>query len=104
MRLVPSTTSRSQGVVPIPFQSCWVHPVKGNSRHHARNPSMTMLAVAIVNANTREHLRACLASVKAEAPPEVVVVDSGSVDGSVAMVQAEYPGVRVLANSVNPGY
>jgi N-acetylglucosaminyl-diphospho-decaprenol L-rhamnosyltransferase len=65
---------------------------------------MTPMAVAIVNANTCEHLRACLATVRAEAPAEVVVVDNASADGSVAMVQADYPEVRLLTNATNLGY
>lgn len=65
---------------------------------------MILIAVAIVNYNTREHLRACLATVLAEAPSEVVVVDNASKDGSVEMVQADYPGVLLLANKTNFGY
>jgi N-acetylglucosaminyl-diphospho-decaprenol L-rhamnosyltransferase len=65
---------------------------------------MTAIAVAIVNANTCEHLRACLATVLAEGPREVVVVDNASTDGSVAMVQASYPGVRLQVNQTNLGY
>ena len=52
---------------------------------------MTPIAVVIVNYNTREHLRACLATVQTEEPTEVVVVDNASSDGSVEMVQAAYP-------------
>jgi N-acetylglucosaminyl-diphospho-decaprenol L-rhamnosyltransferase len=65
---------------------------------------MTSIAVAIVNANTCEHLRACLATVQAEGAGEVVVVDNASADGSVALVQAAYPWVRLQANETNLGY
>jgi len=65
---------------------------------------MSGIAVAIVNADTREELRACLATVLAECPEEVVVVDNASVDGSVALVEHAYPGVRLLANATNVGY
>lgn len=62
------------------------------------------MAVAIVNHNTCEHLRACLAAVEQEAPAEVVVVDNASSDGSVDMIQAEFPWVVLVANEENPGY
>lgn len=65
---------------------------------------MTAIAVAIVNYNTREHLRACLATVQSEAPSEVVVVDNASSDGSAEMVRADYPWVTLHANRTNPGY
>lgn len=67
-------------------------------------PRPDRMAVAIVNWNTRDLLRRCLESVLAEAPPEVVVVDTGSTDGSVEMVQDEFPSVRLTVLSSNPGY
>src|SRR5947208_12167587 len=65
---------------------------------------MTPIAVAIVNHNTRDHLRECLATVQLEAPPEVVVVDNASWDGSAEMVRAQYPSVTLRANKKNLGY
>jgi GT2 family glycosyltransferase len=61
-------------------------------------------AVAIVNYNTREHLGACLRTVQRETPSEVIVVDNASSDGSVEMVQAEYPRVVLLSNKTNLGF
>jgi N-acetylglucosaminyl-diphospho-decaprenol L-rhamnosyltransferase len=61
-------------------------------------------AVAIVNYNTCEHLRACLATVIAAAPSEVVVVDNASSDDSAAMVETEYPHVVLQVNKTNVGY
>ncbi|HEX9942233.1 MAG TPA: glycosyltransferase family 2 protein [Thermoanaerobaculia bacterium] len=62
------------------------------------------MAVAIVNHNTRDHLRACLASVRAEGPAEVVVADAGSTDGSAGIVRQEFPQALLLADASNPGY
>jgi len=62
------------------------------------------LAVAVVNFNTRELLRACLDSVLPQAPSAVVVVDNDSSDGSVEMLRSAYPTVDVLANRSNRGY
>jgi len=65
---------------------------------------MTSIAVAVVNYNTRDHLRTCLSSVFAERPTEVVVVDNASLDGSVEMVQAEFPSATLRVNKTNIGY
>ena len=62
------------------------------------------MAVAIVNWNTRDLLRACLSSCLAEAPEEIVVVDNGSYDGSIDMVRREFPSVHLKVLSANPGY
>jgi GT2 family glycosyltransferase len=62
------------------------------------------MAVAIVNWNTRDLLRQCLTSVLVDAPIEVVVVDTGSSDGSAEMVRREFPTVRLVTLPHNPGY
>lgn len=67
------------------------------------------LSVAIVSYNTRELLRACLASVlnqqaEGEARLEVIVADNGSTDGSVEMVHTEFPSVRVIETGGNIGF
>jgi GT2 family glycosyltransferase len=65
---------------------------------------MKRMAVAIVNWNTRDLLRACLQSAAVEAPAEMVVVDNGSSDGSAEMVEREFPGVMLEVDRANPGY
>jgi N-acetylglucosaminyl-diphospho-decaprenol L-rhamnosyltransferase len=70
----------------------------------ARRARAGSVAVVVVNYNTRECLRACLASVAAASPAEVVVVDNGSTDGSVEMVRSEFPAVRLVEEPSNPGY
>ena len=65
---------------------------------------MSAMAVAVVNYNTREQLRACLASVLEDDGHDVVVADNGSTDGSLEMLRDEYPTVRVIVNRANPGY
>jgi len=67
------------------------------------------LSVVIVNWNTRDLLRACLASLRASlaASPlqsELIVVDNASTDGSAAMVAAEFPEARLFANETNLNY
>lgn len=65
---------------------------------------MPEVAVAVVSYQTREHLRACLASLAGEPGAEVWVVDNGSTDGSQAMVRAEFGDVRLLEPGANLGY
>lgn len=61
-------------------------------------------AVAVVSYNTRDLLRGLLSSVRAEGPPETVVVDNGSADGSAEMVRAEHPEARLIVDPANPGF
>lgn len=66
-------------------------------------------SVSIVSYNTCGLLRACLQSLldrqaDGEASLEITVADNGSADGSVAMVRAEFPGVRVLEMGGNVGF
>jgi len=60
------------------------------------------LAVVIVSYNVRELLLRCLGSLPDDL--EIIVVDNGSTDGSVAAVHAAYPRVQVLALTDNRGY
>ncbi len=72
------------------------------------------LSVIIVNYNVCFFLEQCLRSVyrsigsahafNASYIIEVFVVDNNSVDRSVEMVQQKFPGVRLIANSDNPGF
>jgi len=61
-------------------------------------------SIVIVNWNAGESLAACIASVVAEAPGEIVVVDNASSDDSLAAVRARHPTLRVLENGTNVGF
>ena len=65
------------------------------------------LSIVIVNWNTRDLLRACLASVQRFPPArsfEVIVVDNASTDGSAEMVASEFPFVRLIKPGRNTGF
>ena len=65
------------------------------------------LSVVIVNWNTREILRDCLASLSDHLAPvdhEVIVVDNASGDGSAEMVARDFPDVRLIRNTENVGF
>lgn len=65
------------------------------------------LSVIIVHWNTAPDLRECLAALRAfpwsqpGGETEILVVDNASSDGAVAMLAAEFPEVRVIANAEN---
>ena len=64
------------------------------------------VAVVIVNYNGERLLPDCLAALAAQtrAPAEIVVADNGSRDGSVALLRAQHPHVRVLELGRNHGF
>lgn len=66
-----------------------------------------LLSVITANWNTKSLLQQLLRSMYAHPPAvpfEVIVVDNGSCDGSVDMVQQEFPNVRLVQNSQNRGF
>jgi GT2 family glycosyltransferase len=70
--------------------------------------SLPAVSVVLVNFDGAEHLPDCLDSLGAQDYPpdrlEVIVVDNGSTDGSLEMLAAHYPGVRVLPQGRNTGF
>jgi N-acetylglucosaminyl-diphospho-decaprenol L-rhamnosyltransferase len=67
----------------------------------------TDLSIIIVNWNTRELLAQCLQSLEdtiQDASFDVWVVDNGSSDDSVAMIQGQFPRTHLIANPENVGF
>jgi GT2 family glycosyltransferase len=72
------------------------------------------LSVVIVNYNVRFFLEQCLKSVEKsiayaqsvnkDYTIDIYVVDNSSVDGSVEMVEKNFPDVHLIANQDNPGF
>jgi len=65
------------------------------------------LGIVVVNYNTRELLRDCLASIyesKGDFHYRVCVVDNASTDGSADMVRESFPQVHLIVSPVNGGY
>lgn len=60
-------------------------------------------AVVIVTHDTRDEVLGCLASINPAEVAEIVVIDSGSTDGTAEAVLAVFPSVRVLRLS-NVGF
>jgi N-acetylglucosaminyl-diphospho-decaprenol L-rhamnosyltransferase len=70
------------------------------------------LSIIIVNWNVKDLLRLCLDSVieslrsgkGRQLSSQLIVVDSASSDGSVAMLREEFPQVHLIANEENVGF
>lgn len=65
------------------------------------------LSVIIISYKEKDLLRKCLRSVLASKTSflfEVIVIDSASLDGTVEMVRAEFPNVKLLDNQINLGF
>lgn len=64
------------------------------------------VTVVIPNYNGKHFLKTCLDSLAVQTSNEfqVLVVDNGSSDGSVAFMEREYPWVKILALKENTGF
>src|SRR3984885_8498653 len=66
---------------------------------------MSEVAVVIPNWNRKESLAECLDSLLAQSlEAEIIVVDNGSVDGSVEFIRANYPSVELIIHEKNYGF
>ena len=66
------------------------------------DPMPSPVSVVVVSFNTCEQLRKCLSAIESE--HEVIVVDNASMDGSAAMVESEFPNVKLIRSDVNLGF
>ncbi|MBI5466820.1 MAG: glycosyltransferase, partial [Candidatus Kerfeldbacteria bacterium] len=65
------------------------------------------LSIVIVNYKTKGLLKQCLrgiADCHFSFPHEVIVVDNDSQDGSVEMLQQQFPEVTLIASPTNVGF
>ncbi|HWC10630.1 MAG TPA: glycosyltransferase family 2 protein [Acidimicrobiales bacterium] len=62
------------------------------------------LAAVIVNYNVRDHLLACVRSLRDEGVRDVVVVDNDSIDGSGPALAAADPDARFIPAGANLGF
>lgn len=65
------------------------------------------VSIIIVNYNTKELLKNCLSSIFAQTKDidyEIIVSDNGSTDGSLEMLEKDFPKVIVIANGKNLGF
>ena len=65
------------------------------------------VSIIIVNWNTKKLLHDCILSIYENTGGlnfEIIVVDNGSSDGSGEMVDREFAGVKLIANTENHGF
>lgn len=66
------------------------------------------VSIVIANYNTADYLIECVSSVKESVPPwlehEVIVIDNGSTDTSVDLLQSSHPDVILITNHQNVGF
>ena len=65
------------------------------------------LSVIIVNYKSRDYLQNCVSAINREKftmPIEIIVVDNASNDGSVELVEENFPEVRLIRNKYNYGF
>ncbi|HKI51347.1 MAG TPA: glycosyltransferase family 2 protein [Geothermobacteraceae bacterium] len=65
-----------------------------------------LVSIIIVNWNGRDHLPDCLDSLAVQSfrDFEVILVDNGSTDGSLALVRERYPWVKQVPLATNTGF
>lgn len=71
----------------------------------AQNGGLGPVSVVVCNYQGERYLEDCLAAVRALAGDvdEVIVVDNASTDGGIALVEARFPEVKVIALPLNDG-
>lgn len=63
------------------------------------------IAVIVPNWNGKDSIANCLDSLKVQSiKPMIIVIDNGSVDGSVDLIKQKYPDVNLLSQSRNLGF
>ena len=68
---------------------------------------MIELSIIVISWNAKEYLRNCLNSLKERqggCRHEIIVVDNGSIDGSLEMVRQDFSAVTLIQNQHNLGF
>ena len=79
---------------------------RADAERRAGRTLATRASVVVVNFDGRHHLEKCLPALEASDPKpgEVILVDNGSSDDSVAWVREHHPAVKVLPMGANLGF
>ncbi len=64
------------------------------------------VTIVIPNYNGIKYIRGCMDSLRLQEgePFDIIVIDNASTDGSLEILQQEYPGAKVIALSENTGF
>lgn len=67
--------------------------------------STTRISVVIPNWNGAESLKKCIDSLQQQSlQPHIILVDNGSIDDSIKLVETTYPDVEIVRHDHNRGY
>ena len=74
--------------------------------HLLKNTKMSNCSIIIPHYNGEDILHRCLVSIYnyTETNHEIIVVDNGSSDNSIAMIERDFPKTKIISNTVNLGY
>lgn len=73
---------------------------------HLACDKQPLVSVVLLNWNGGSYIRLCLDHLLSQTcnDMEIIVVDNGSTDGSVEMIESEYPNLRIIKNERNLGF
>jgi hypothetical protein len=65
-----------------------------------------LVSVIVLNWNGGTHVQSCLDSLACQdyGNIDIIVVDNGSTDGSIAMIRERHPGAQIIENHANLGF
>ena len=67
--------------------------------------SMTKTAVVVLNWNGKQSIKDCLDSLLDQTlKTQIILIDNGSVDGSLEIIQKNYPNIDLIINQKNLGF
>jgi len=58
----------------------------------------------VINFNGSRYLHDCLMAIQSQGDADVIVVDNGSKDDSVALIKSEFPAAKLIENAQNAGF
>jgi glycosyltransferase involved in cell wall biosynthesis/GT2 family glycosyltransferase len=93
----PTTTPGEEIKTSLPIEDAFQAENHPTSPISAVFPAMD-ISVVIVNYDSKNWLRACIESLKAQThpPEEIIIVDNGSQDDSVVWIKSHYPNFRLI--------
>ena len=64
------------------------------------------VSIIVLNWNGKQYLETCLSSLERQTYKsiEIILVDNGSIDGSIEFVKKKFPGVLILSHDKNLGF
>ncbi len=65
---------------------------------------MKTLSIIILSYNVKQLILDCIKSIPRHSDWEIIVVDNGSKDGSVAAIRSQFPNVEIIENKENLGF